>query len=211
MKPRYRHKFTERWFGWWRNPQDRFAFFIAFFTALLFLATVGLWIATRDLVSSSEETAERQLRAYLGVSGNVLGINQDSTRLILDNFGLTPATNVKVFSNWEFLPSGQELPSTFAFENRECADAKPHRPSISILLPRNPITTVRLHCIATDEPGNLQKAQRQELSAYYYGNITYQDIFKKPRRTNLCIIFSISGSGGLYDRHNEIDPDEKGH
>jgi hypothetical protein len=27
--------FRERWFGWWKNPSDRFAFFIAIFTAVL--------------------------------------------------------------------------------------------------------------------------------------------------------------------------------
>jgi len=40
----------ERWFGWWRNPPDRFAALVAIFTALPFAATLALYFATRDLV-----------------------------------------------------------------------------------------------------------------------------------------------------------------
>lgn len=47
---KYKPAILERLFGWWRNPSDRFAGLIALFTALLFLATVRLWLATDDLV-----------------------------------------------------------------------------------------------------------------------------------------------------------------
>jgi hypothetical protein len=50
---RYQNKFAERWFSWWRNPSDRFAFLIAVFTAGLFFATVKLWWSTNDLVAES--------------------------------------------------------------------------------------------------------------------------------------------------------------
>jgi len=42
---------------------------VATFTALLFVATFLLWLATKRLVSNAEKTAERQLRAYLGRGG----------------------------------------------------------------------------------------------------------------------------------------------
>lgn len=84
---------------------------LTFVTLLLFCATFALYWATRELVRGTEETAERQLRAYVGTISNI-GMSADGTRLMLDNFGLTPATDVKVFSNWKFLPFGQELPAT---------------------------------------------------------------------------------------------------
>lgn len=59
---RYRSRFRERWFGWWRNPPDRFAFLIALFTAGLFAATAGLWWATKDLVDDARSSG----RAWLG-------------------------------------------------------------------------------------------------------------------------------------------------
>src|SRR5216684_1731439 len=45
---------------WWR--------FKASEVLLIFFAG-ALWIATRDLVAGAEETAERQLRAYPGITG----------------------------------------------------------------------------------------------------------------------------------------------
>lgn len=39
----------------------------AAFTAILGAATMGLWIATRRLVKGADRTAERQLRAYVGM------------------------------------------------------------------------------------------------------------------------------------------------
>jgi hypothetical protein len=45
---------------------------IAAFTGLLFFATVALWSATRRLVSGAEQTAERQLRAYVFVEDGLI-------------------------------------------------------------------------------------------------------------------------------------------
>lgn len=195
-------------FGWWKNPTDRFSFLLVLVTFLLFIATVGLYCATRDLVHDAKETSERQLRAYVGIITDTgLRVNPDNTAFFLDNYGLTPATDVKIFSNWEFLPTGQDLSANFAFEDRECADKIKSVPSVMLIFPKNRALTVRRHCIATDEVFNLQKAERGELSAFYYGNITYKDIFKERRRTNFCFIYYPGGSA-LCARHNEIDPNE---
>src|ERR1700733_4819113 len=40
---------------------------VALFTALLFFATLALWWATRGLVVGADETARRQLRAYISI------------------------------------------------------------------------------------------------------------------------------------------------
>lgn len=41
----------------------------AFFTLILGLATIGLWLSTKGLVSGADLTAERQLRAYVDRRG----------------------------------------------------------------------------------------------------------------------------------------------
>lgn len=74
---------------------------IALFTIVLSIATIGLfgatfylWRATTDLVRGADETARRQLRAYIGVeSADLTGfrINQPiSGNLNIKNFGSTP-------------------------------------------------------------------------------------------------------------------------
>src|SRR5262245_19756779 len=45
---------------------------LAAFTVILAVATIFLWIATRDLVREAEDTAKRQLRAYVFVSGSAV-------------------------------------------------------------------------------------------------------------------------------------------
>jgi hypothetical protein len=98
---RRRRNFTERWFSWWRNPPDRFAFLLVAFTAGLFAATVALWYATRDLVRGAEETAERQLRAYIVVTQGSVTVpkSNDAINIYIQikNTGQTPAYE---FSTW---------------------------------------------------------------------------------------------------------------
>src|SRR5689334_19090871 len=62
QEAKYKNKRVERWFSWWRNPSDRFAALVAMFTALLFAATVGLYLATKDLVLDARMSG----RAWLG-------------------------------------------------------------------------------------------------------------------------------------------------
>jgi hypothetical protein len=71
------------------------------FTLILALATVLLWQATRDLVRGAEDTAERQLRAYVYIISNDISLmnnpNGSTTvtiKPILKVFGLTPAASI---------------------------------------------------------------------------------------------------------------------
>ena len=92
--------FAKRWFGWWNNPSDRFSFLVAFFTCGVFAATVALWLATKDLVNDAEDTAERQLRAYIVVSGVNMPITPDGfykPSAQIKNVGLTPAYDFRAW------------------------------------------------------------------------------------------------------------------
>jgi hypothetical protein len=53
----------------------------------------------------------------------------------------------------------------------------------------------------------LQRAERQELTAFLYGHIEYSDVFDKKRHTNFCYLW-LPGGSALCERYNEIDPDE---
>ena len=72
---------------------------IAAFTIILAFATAFLYEATRDLVKGAEETAERQLRAYLGVKSGSRIISHDGgntfiVEIQIINSGQTPARRV---------------------------------------------------------------------------------------------------------------------
>lgn len=72
---------------------------VATFTGLLFFATAALWWSTRRLVKGADMTAKKELRAYLGVSGEVSFITPNHIRASVEllNTGKTPAHNVTYF------------------------------------------------------------------------------------------------------------------
>lgn len=76
---------------------------VAGFTALLFIATLALYQATRNLVLGADRTAERQLRAYVYVEKTHLNYEkghwEHSYRI--KNFGQTPAHKVRLASRTE--------------------------------------------------------------------------------------------------------------
>src|SRR5665647_2600220 len=71
---------------------------IALFTVILGISTWLLWQSTRDLVNGAEDTARRQLRAYVFVEpGDFDGLNPQTAAVgyfNVRNSGLTPAINV---------------------------------------------------------------------------------------------------------------------
>lgn len=69
QETKYKHPILERFFWWWRNPPDRFAFLVALFTAGLFFATLKLWQATISLVEDAERASEANTRAYVVITG----------------------------------------------------------------------------------------------------------------------------------------------
>jgi hypothetical protein len=188
------------WFKKFFEPQT-------FVAILLFLATIALYSATRDLVKGADDTAQRQLRAYVAISNSVpLDMNPIRVALTFDNFGQTPATDVKVFFYWEFVPFGENLPSNFTFpEKPGCVGAPGITPGIAAIFPRNPALIFRKHC--PDELTRLQASERNEVHAFLYGHAEYLDIFKKKRRTNFCLLYTPSISI-VCGRHNEMDPEE---
>jgi hypothetical protein len=80
---------------------------LAGITFLLFLATFALWLATRKLVRSAEKTAQRQLGAYVFVSGAriIHGITDNNileVHVEIKNSGQTPAYKMMAVTGLHF-------------------------------------------------------------------------------------------------------------
>ena len=72
---------------------------IALFTVILGIATWLLWRSTKALVAGAEQTAERQLRAYVHVeNAEIIHSNDEwrpNIRISVKNYGQTPAREVR--------------------------------------------------------------------------------------------------------------------
>lgn len=105
QEAKYKSKFLERWFGWWRNPPDRFAFLIAIFTAGLFAATAGLWIATTDLVDDAQSSGRAWMVPHLIHLEAPLKVGEAANLLLYyGNSGKEPAIRVGQHNESASLP-----------------------------------------------------------------------------------------------------------
>lgn len=177
---------------------------IALFTVLLVLATLFLWKATRDLVLGAEKTAERQLRAYIGVVEIDLEIprinmvnppNIDMTVpgasyvdfivTRLKNFGDTPAFDVAVFSFYTVTQGNTRLPENF-FELHD-VDYEP-KSAVRTMMARHFLhrwqEVVSKSGFADIIP--MQSAFAGQGNLYIFGRIYYRDAFHENRRTTFC-------------------------
>jgi hypothetical protein len=149
------------------------------------------------------ETAERQLRAYLGVEDIVfqcpLCATVDLTKPVeiqpehifdnliiirLHNGGQTPAYNVSVRDTlWE-TPFGQRLPKEFNY---------PDSPLSTNLVPTgsgtfNPGQKVPTQLVLDEKMISLiARAEKHQIAVFYYGHIDYVDVFGKQRSTPYCV------------------------
>ncbi len=150
---------------WWdRSPE-----------ILLAIATFGLWIATRQLVRGSENTARRQLRAYVGI--HVASLTQPllgtiRVRIEVKNTGHTPAYNVRT---WSFLGIFDPPPEVPKFITGEKTDIYSMIGSGAV---------IELHDgregLKHDVINGITNGTKP---IYFWGEIRYQDVFAIERRT----------------------------
>lgn len=170
-------------------------------TLLLFFATLGLYLSTRDLVHDAEKTAERQLRAYVLVKTdgalmlNALRRTDDHHVIwefgtIAENTGITPAFRVEFFSNHRFVRVHDfrkrvlRPPDFTRLETPVPFDIGGHQPI------KGPIFQVG------GEGLNLVKEGRFKWTIF--AAIAYKDIFGKDRLTQYCGVVHLTG-GIDYD------------
>jgi hypothetical protein len=155
---------------------------LVIFTALLFFATVALWWSTRRLVKGAEETARKQLRAYVLVKTTTFrrpetedGDNRHwPIHLVFQNSGQTPAYSVTIRAERCL---GQQRPIDSIFPFSEAAEISP--PSIIAPGGRH---TMQLGGLEPGHAGYLA-AQRAGKYCYVWGRLDYVDTFGRKHFT----------------------------
>jgi hypothetical protein len=145
-------------------------FWLVFFTALLFLATLALWRATARLVRNADANAAKQLRAH--ISFNFAGIRPtaDGAKWIghveAVNTGQVVARRIKVrirVATGPYEPMNFDLP-------------EPEYP-VGILQPRQSMI------LASEDQ---IPAGTEDRYVYVWGKATYDDDFGSDRWTRFC-------------------------
>jgi hypothetical protein len=176
---------------------------LAGFTKWLVLATFGLggigaWQALQlaRTVNMMDDTAERQLRAYVSaIPNHIFAFNETTTvciRYTISNHGLTPAYDMTSLARVDVLP--YPLPPNWPFENPPANIA---RMSESVVYSDKPdfARTYMRRILTRDEIEQVIKAD--ECRIYVYGLIRYIDAFKKPHTSRFC--YSVIGGNFLAE------------
>lgn len=169
------------------DPVVLFTAITALFTAVLAVFTILLALYTRRLAVTSEQTAERQLRAYVQVELEKIDFSTASTTeivLLARNVGQTPAYDVTVYSWVDFRPFPQQPGGIFEGPpGSESASKSIINGGRAI---RNKTGTARP--LTKDEAAAI--ADGRSIRLYIYGRVAYVDAFKKARYTNFCLALS---------------------
>jgi len=172
---------------------------IAAFTVLLVVVTGTLWLATEKLVKGAEDTAERQLRAYVLIDEarieNALIGKMPTAKITLKNFGQTPAYDTIQWATMGI----DHYPPTLTFpvhDGQDRARANLGPGGKFLLYPE-------LGAILTAE--QFDALNRKEAALYVIGWVKYRDAFKIPRTTEFVLF-----SGGPIGMHGTMTPYDKG-
>ncbi len=181
---------------------------LALFNGLLVLYTYRLWIATRDLVEGAENTAKRQLRAYVWIDKTQPSPNIDAVPFIvateIRNTGSTPAHDVRCFT--ELLPFDHPLPVGFTFKQPPQEIPGPHyvvNPGSTHFVRTSPDE------VFTDDIKTAIRNGTKRL--YFWGVVRYRDAFKQERWSKFRFYWDrgpLAPGGWTYcDEGNEADED----
>ncbi len=197
-----------RWFSS-LSRADKLNILLLIFTFILAFSTLGLWLATKDLVNDSRDAAERQLRAYVYVgSGDAdLEKNSDGSFTFIVNpsekiFGITPAA--MVHPSWNLLiipasPPGQ-LPPFASIPGRPDASSVVEIPAQEYKLGSKSVVISHTDADALEHKRKFVVA---------FGTIMYTDVFRKPRWTEFCWMFEWETptikNADLCPAHNDAD------
>jgi hypothetical protein len=197
-------------FRWWSHTFDESDSYVALFTALLVLSTVGLWWSTRELwrvtdstLRHSELTAQRQLRAYVSVVVGG-GWYQDRARNIkfgglpsIVNTGQTPANDLAYWARAAILPN--PIPESFNWPGAELggrATLHPHHNFIA--------NAVVPDFVDDTEVEDIKRGEGDRCLCVW-GRVFYRDIFGRIQQTEFSQILTWLPDGtifGRYERHN---------
>jgi hypothetical protein len=154
----------------------RYTLWLAGFTLVLAVSTIGLWIATALILRHSRETAKRQLRAYVGLEKTNLvelhGPQGPRVELKVKNFGLTPALDVTLFSGLGFGPYPINQ-----LEDAILPNEVTYRPKYP-LNPSNIISQFNVLNRQLTQP-EIDATTKGSVAFYLIGRIDYKDTFDR--------------------------------
>lgn len=159
---------------------------IAVFTVVLGIATWLLWRATDRLVEGADQTARRQLRAYISVTPKkVFNWKHEKYRVgvgfDIENHGQTIGFEICHSFSMAIL----DFPLADGFVFPETARQYDQNNS---LFPRA-ILPVRLWHDTALAPAETQDVESASKAFFTWGVMTYRDSFGKERSTNFCFSF----------------------
>jgi hypothetical protein len=170
---------------------------------LLFAATMGLWWATWRLVRSAENTAERQLRAYIVAEPQGVNIHGPenavsvSFQIIVKNTGQTPAHDLTIVSKTELLEHPIKMPFNFIL----ISGPDPSRAVLGAGQKKESDSRAK-------KPFNgdeMMIAKEPEAGAriYTWGCVTYRDVFGHQHYTNFCSSLLFDDDGTAFSHTSE--------
>jgi hypothetical protein len=166
---------------------------LAFLTLVLAGATLFLYLATRSLVRGAEDTAERQLRAYVSVDkARVIGVNgsqQPKAHVVIKNYGQTPAYELLHWTGMEV--ETWPHPDNFDFVLGTLAK---HTlgPGAFIHGYQDRFLKGPPRALTTEQHAGLRD---KSMALYVFGEIRYKDAFRKTRFTKYKMM--IGGPVGM--------------
>ncbi len=148
---------------------------IAVFTVILAIATGLLWWSTRALVLESRDTAQRQLRAYIGPfsmemqvypyeKGGFVAMAHTELR----NFGQTPAYDLRTSSWCRF-----DDPNALPFDQ---VQEPPVWPKAGIAFPGAGLH-ISVPCFLSEQ--EVQELRDRKKLVFFWGTVKYEDAFRK--------------------------------
>ena len=179
--------------------------------ALLVLTLVLTVRATNAAVEANRiarKSAERQLRAYVGLKDARITMNDEgelSYRVRYKNYGQTPGFKLTVQTSCTATPLPLKVP--LSSTEPEPDDLK----SMGILWPTQFVENTRtMFAPGTQLPGKFTPEYRDDIAAaraavFLYGEIAYWDIFKKRRSTTFRLMYT-----GPWGGHQSLDICEEG-
>jgi hypothetical protein len=137
----------------------------------------------RDTLQTMQDTAERQLRAYVGVSQfSISKVETGAPEAVvhIKNFGQTPAYNMQTWIHMWITRHPLRIILPVAPESLLKSTAILH-PGCEVVhfMPKEPAV----------KPEHIASLGTPEGTIYVYGEITYRDAFKNPRTTKFRLIY----------------------
>jgi len=175
-----------------------YTFWLAGFTGILALSTIGLWVATDKILRHGRETTRRQLRAYVSAQPDgvvdFIPADQVVARVCFQNTGSIFAKSVRTFLDRQ-LSDNDDLPEeAFPIDEAKISGNNVIAPNANILYATK---AVRKSEIAV----NRDNAERRGKNYYLYvwGIVLYNDGFIDERYTKFCHRYNFSGvPDGVY-------------